>query len=79
MQGAGYVNQQGQDPDFPMPDAPGTRSPQTQIRINGDLPPDAEIPGVHQNTSPQFLPVPQTAETGETGIETANIHDNLTP
>lgn len=71
MQGAGYVKPvRGDDPDFPqsvgiapmVPGAPGATA----------------MPGVQQNTSPEFPPVAQQPSTGMTGIETPRITDNLT-
>ena len=54
----------GVDPNFPMP--------------QGVLPPvDSAMPPVHQNTSPQFPPVPQQASSPMTGIETVQVNDNL--
>ena len=54
----------GIDPNFP----------------TAELPPQAEpqiMPGVHQNTSPQFPPVPQQADSPMQGIETDQVTDNL--
>lgn len=44
--------------------------------------PQAQVPGVqpanvHQNTSPEFPPVPQQAGTGMNGIETPSAADNV--
>lgn len=64
MQGAGYQRPDpaGDDPNFPTPEA-------------GSLP-VAPTP-VHQNTSPEFPPVPAQAARGMAGIETARTSDNL--
>lgn len=54
----------GVDPNFPMP--------------QGIAPPvDSAIPDVQANTSPQFPPVPQQADSPMQGIETARTTDNL--
>lgn len=70
MKGAGYQrpNPAGDNPNFPTPDAP---VPQNAGVIGAPF-----IP-VHQNTSPEFPPVPQQSHTGETGIETATTADNF--
>lgn len=67
MQGAGYKrpNPMGDDPNFPQPQAMPVPA-QTQ-----------GMPAVHQNTSPEFPPVPQQASTGMDGIETATMADNI--
>lgn len=66
MQGAGYVRPaQGDDPNFPQPQG---------VPVPAQV---APMPGVHQNTSPEFPPVPQQAGTGMTGIETPRATDNL--
>lgn len=68
MSGAGYrrPDPAGDDPNFP---APGQAA-------------DTSAPGaaplaVRQNTSPTFPPVPQSPQQGATGIETADMRDNL--
>lgn len=65
MKGAGYQNPNpaGDDPNFPVPAAPVAVATPT--------------PGVDQNTSPGFPPIPETPEAGMTGIETADTVDNL--
>lgn len=67
MQGAGYKRPSpgGDDPNFPQP-----------AGLSGPVQ-AAPVPGVNQNTSPSFPPVPQQAGTGMTGIETAQTADNL--
>ncbi|MEN6536665.1 MAG: hypothetical protein ABFD89_23620 [Bryobacteraceae bacterium] len=64
MQGAGYQRPDpaGDDPNFPTPEA-------------GSLP--VGVTPVHQNTSPEFPPVPAQGARGMTGIETARTSDNL--
>lgn len=68
MQGAGYQrpNPAGQDPDFPVP----AGAPVAPV-----APPD--LPGVRQNTSPAFPPVPQDGPSPMRGIETLDPTDNL--
>lgn len=71
MAGAGYKrpNPMGDDPNFPGP-AGG---------LPVGVPPGgpAGMPPVHQNTSPEFPPVPSDGGSGMTGIETATPADNL--
>ena len=70
MQGAGYQrpNPGGDDPNFPQPQG-----------IQPALPVQAQaMPGVNQNTSPEFPPVPSQGASPMTGIETASPADNLT-
>lgn len=83
MKGAGYQrpNPAGHDPDFPVPDdtaAMNINSPYIQGE-GPELGLDEEQQGVEvrQNTSPQFPPVPQDADTAMQGIETPDINDNL--
>lgn len=81
MQGAGYQrpNPGGDDPNFPTP----TQTAAMNIKspyIQGQGPAAAETEPsdqVHQNTSPEFPPVPQQAGHGMQGIETATTADNL--
>jgi hypothetical protein len=70
MQGAGYKrpNPGGDDPNFPQP----------PIMPPAGLGP-APMPGVSQNTSPSFPPVPSQGESPMAGIETASPADNLIP
>lgn len=80
MKGAGYhrPNPMGDDPNFPTAEqtaARDVRSPYlegegAQIGSEG-------LAEVQQNTSPASPPVPQHAGTGQEGIETSNIRDNL--
>lgn len=65
MQSAGYKkpNPMGDDPNFPMP--------------QGDSVDPAALPPVHQNTSPEFPPVPSDGQSPMTGIETATTADNM--
>ena len=74
MKGAGYQlpNPGGDDPDFPTPEtAPVQPAP---TRPSG---PGVEMDAVHNNTSPEFPPVPQQAAQGMNGIETPATEDNL--
>lgn len=68
MQGAGYQRPSppGHDPNFPTSDVP------QQAAM-----PEGQAPGVRENTSPQFPPVPQTPDAGMDGIETSETADNL--
>lgn len=70
MKGAGYQlpNPMGDDPNFPTADqtaAMNIKSPYIQGQE------------VQQNTSPASPPVPQQAGTGQEGIETTRMSDNL--
>lgn len=71
MQGQGYQppTPAGHDPNFPVP----AGVPEQQA-----VQPDA-LPPVRGNTSPTFPPVPQQPGTGQEGIETAAISDNMEP
>jgi hypothetical protein len=68
MQGAGYKRPSpgGDDPNFPIAAMPA-----------GAMPPAAPMPGVLQNTSPTFPPVPSQGTSPMAGIETASPADNL--
>lgn len=67
MQGAGYVrpNPMGDDPNFPTPPAMPAESVATPM------------PGVNENTSPAFPPVPDDGASPMQGIETPRTTDNL--
>lgn len=67
MMTAGYQapTPAGQDPNFPQPALPPQAAPLEQV------------PPVQQNTSPQFPPVPQQANSAMQGIETSRTSDNL--
>lgn len=67
MQGAGYQrpNPAGQDPNFPVP--AGVQVPEA----------GQPVPGVQQNTSPAYPPVPQDGPSPMQGIETPSPADNL--
>ena len=69
MKGAGYrkPNPGGDDPDFPTAEMVPPMPP------SGPGP----MPGVQQNTSPNFPPVPDDGASPMTGIETADVGDNL--
>ncbi|MGL5156731.1 MAG: hypothetical protein ACRC9H_17710 [Aeromonas veronii] len=72
MKGAGYVRPpQGQDPNFPAPADPAAMNI-AHPYIQGQGPQVVE-----QNTSPAFPPQPDTAPTGQQGIETGRVTDNL--
>jgi hypothetical protein len=83
MQGAGYQapNPAGDDPNFPQPGEAAMRPAQTQVRVNAEMAPgelpENVIPGVRENTSPEFPPVPQQAGSGMQGIETPSTNDNI--
>lgn len=68
MKGAGYQqpNPAGDDPNFPVPEGMSAGAPLT--------PP---VPGVHENTHPDFPPVPQKGPSPKTGMQTATPADNL--
>jgi len=75
MQGAGYKrpNPGGDDPNFPQPQLMPPAGPPA-----GPAPAQAApMPGVHQNTSPEFPPVPSHGASSMAGIETTNPADNL--
>lgn len=74
MKGAGYEQQQGDDPNFPQADATAAMNIKSPYVQPGG--PDA-IPPVRENTSPAFPPVPTQPGTGMQGIETATTTDNL--
>lgn len=67
MQGAGYQlpSPAGQDPNFPVPAG-------VQMLQAGQ-----PMPGVQQNTSPAYPPVPQDSPSPMAGIETLRPDDNL--
>ena len=66
MQGAGYIRPtRSDDPDFPTASVPVAPGP-------APLP-----PGVQQNTSPTFPPVPDDGDSPMAGIETPATTDNL--
>lgn len=72
MQKAGYQKPDpgGDDPNYPT----------AEVLPAGPLPHDsggAAIDQVQANTSPAFPPVPQQAPTGQQGIETPTVADNL--
>jgi hypothetical protein len=62
MQGAGYQR--------PNPAGVDPNFPQPQI-------PGVPAPAVHENTSPEFPPIPEQAGTGMAGIETQSTADNM--
>lgn len=69
MQGAGYQKPSpgGDDPDFPTAEMVPPM-PQQDIE---------QMPGVQANTSPAFPPIPDDGASPMTGIETADVGDNL--
>ena len=68
MSGAGYTRPtSSNDPNFPTAEIVPTMPPQ------GPGP----LPGVQANTSPAFPPVPDDGASPMTGIETADVGDNL--
>lgn len=75
MQGAGYrrPNPMGDDPNFPTP-AGGVP---TGVAPGAAPVNPAAVPLVHQNTSPEFPPIPSHGASPMTGIETARTTDNL--
>lgn len=79
MQGAGYQrpNPGGQDPNFPTPgQTAAVNMKDPYIQGQGPAGIEAAAP-VHQNTSPEFPPVPEQAGSGMHGIETATTTDNM--
>lgn len=79
MQGAGYQKPTpgGDDPNFPVAvqtAAMNIKSPYTQGAQEEATDPAL---AVHNNTSPEFPPVPQQAGQGMDGIETTQVTDNL--
>ena len=74
MKGAGYEQQQGDDPNFPQADATAAMNIKTPYVQPGG--PDS-LPPVRENTSPAFPPVPAEPGTGMQGIETVSTTDNL--
>lgn len=79
LQNAGHRNLPGDDPNIPQPGQASAVPQQSQ----GIAPPDVVLqeaqaaPEVRQNTSPGFPPVPQSADRGAQGIETATPADNF--
>jgi hypothetical protein len=70
------------DPNFPEPAqtaAMNIKSPyiQGQGAPAGAAAEAAAAPPVHQNTSPEFQPIPSHGASPMTGIETARTTDNL--
>lgn len=67
MQGAGYKrpNPMGDDPNFPTAQVPAGR------------PLPEAMPGVQQNTSPAYPPVPSDGPSPMRGIETPELTDNV--
>lgn len=91
MKGAGYQRPSpvGQDPNFPtaqqaaaeqgQPMPPQAPPPQENAVSPQEAPgfsPEQGV-GVQPNTSPNFPPVPQQADSGMNGIETGEVEDNL--
>lgn len=79
MKGAGYQRPDpaGHDPNFPMPaDIPVNLEP-ADPGIEGEPAEFEPPPGVNQNTSPAFPPVPDGGDSPMQGIETPRTDDNL--
>lgn len=81
MQGAGYQrpNPMGDDPNFPVAGqtaAVNMKDPYIQGQGPAGLEAEA-APAVHENTSPQFPPVPSDGASPMHGIETTTTADNL--
>ena len=68
-----YIQGEGAQPGS---EQPPEMSMDTEQQAQENAPP-AGMPGVRQNTSPAFPPVPQQAPTGMQGIETPTTADNL--
>lgn len=84
MQGAGYQLPApgGVDPNFPTAAttaAMNIKSPYIQGAGPEVAAEAGAAPAVHENTSPQFPPVPQDGASPMTGIETSSTADNLQP
>lgn len=82
MQGAGYQrpNPAGQDPNFPTPEQAAARNIRSPyIEGAGAQAGSEQLPEMQarENTSPAFPPVPQQAPTGQQGIETPAVADNM--
>lgn len=88
MQGAGYQrpNPAGHDPNFPVPGQVGSApmlpdqaaTPEGMDMQQEVMPAEFEAPpGVNQNTSPAFPPVPDDGASPMQGIETPRTTDNL--
>ena len=87
MQGAGYQrpNPLGDDPNFPVADqtaAMNIASPYIQgesgvATPEGEMAPGEPTPGVNQNTSPGFPPIPDDGVSPMQRIETPTTADNI--
>lgn len=80
MRGAGYKlpSPGGDDPNFPQPDGLPVQPVPPAGPGPGPAPAQEEsFPGVDENTSPGFPPVPQQPASPMQGIETARTEDNL--
>lgn len=88
MKGAGYQrpNPMGHDPNFPVPGQVGSdpmlpdqaAMPEGMDVQQEGMPAEFEAPpGVNQNTSPAFPPVPDDGASPMQGIETPRTTDNL--
>ena len=89
MQGAGYQqpNPMGDDPNFPVADqtaAMNIKSPYIQgqgaesvATPGGEMATGEPTPGVNQNTSPGFPPIPDDGMSPMQGIETPTTADNI--
>lgn len=82
MRSAGYKfpTPMGDDPNYPTaPQAAARQIRHPYIEGKGAQVGSEQLPLIqqHQNTSPQFPPLPQKAPTGESGIETLRTTDNI--
>ena len=82
MSNAGYIlPTKSDDPNLPSPEQAAMEPARTQIRVNADAPegtlPENFIPNERQNTHPTFPPEPEMPATGEDGMQTATIADNV--
>lgn len=78
MQAAGYVRPDplGDDPNYPTAETTAAMNMQAPY-IQGDNAQSVATPGVNQNTSPSFPPIPDDGDSPMQGIETPDTGDNL--
>jgi hypothetical protein len=79
MQGAGYQKPSpiGDDPNFPTAQTQAAVQMKDPYLQGQGRPEEDGLPEVRENTSPAFPPVPQQPGTGQRGIETLDVGDNL--